>query len=173
MATEQDSAPKTLQEILVALQSIAVAVHRGSDLLVSSTDDRRPTQEQSTTILDYLVLRELTGRQADQIRRTVGATRYSGQLIVFDGAIPETATRVAVFTRRGPAPDEVVEITDLGIRAKKADSARARGGTKVLGIELEHVSDDQAIVRLELRSDDGLAVALGPRLASVTVAPVA
>jgi hypothetical protein len=164
---------QTLPQILAALQAIAAAVDRGSDVLVNPSDDRPPSQEQSTTILDYLVLRELVGRQADQTRRTVAATRFVGGLVVFDGEIPQTATKVAVFTRRSIAPDEVADISDIGSLVKKLDSKRAIGGSTVLGIELGTVTDDQPIVRLELRQDDGLAVALGPRLAPVAVASVA
>jgi len=177
MATQTNTpnpSDQTLPQILAALQSIAAAVNRGSDVLVNPADDRPPSQEQSTTILDYLVLRELVGRQADQTRRTVAATRYPGQLVVFDGEIPETATKVAVFTRRSVAPDEVADISDEVVdRVKKLDSKRGSGGSTVLGIVLDTVTDDQPIVRLELRQDNDLAVALGPRLAPVTLAPVA
>ena len=157
----------TLKQILAALQAIATAVDRGSDVLVNPSDDRPPSQEQSTTILDYLVLRELVGRQADQTRRTVAATRLtSAGWSSSTARSPQTATKGAVFTRRSIAPDEVADISDIGSLVKKLDSKRASG----LGIELDivKVPDGQPIVRLELRQDDDLAVALGPRLAPVT-----
>jgi hypothetical protein len=130
------------------------------------------------------VLRELVGRQFDGVRRTVGATRFSGQQVEFDGDIPATATKVAVFTRRSVAPDEVVQIVDLStVDARKRRRARTAGSGSSgssgsgdnsggdddpqLGFELDVVTDDQPIVRLELRDDADLAVALGPRLASV------
>ena len=163
---------QTLPQILAALQSIAAAVNRGTDVLVNPADDRTPSREQSTTIIDYLVLRELVGRQADEKRRTVAATRFSDGLVVFDGDIPETARTVAVFTRRVAAPDEVAGITDDSVvvdRLKKhRSSSGSGGGGTVLGFLLHTVTDDQPIVRLELRGDDDLAVALGPRLAPVT-----
>jgi len=163
---------QTLPQILAALQSIAAAVNRGTDVLVNPADDRTPSREQSTTIIDYLVLRELVGRQADEKRRTVAATRFSDGLVVFDGDIPETASTVAVFTRRAAAPDEVAGITDDSVvvdRLKKhRSSSGSGGGGTVLGFLLHTVTDDQPIVRLELRGDDDLAVALGPRLAPVT-----
>lgn len=173
MSTSSDPPDQTMPQILEALQAIAAAVTRGTDVLVDPADTRTPSQEQSTAIVDYLVLRELVGRQADGIRRTVAATRFSDGTVVFDGDIPATATKVAVFTRRSIAPDEVAEITtDGGVeveRAKRPRGSRATGGggNTVPGIVLGTVTDDQPIVRLELRAADDLAVALGPRLAPV------
>jgi len=160
---------QTLPQILAALQSIAAAVNRGTDVLVNPADDRTPSREQSTTIIDYLVLRELVGRQADEKRRTVAATRFSDGLVVFDGDIPETASTVAVFTRRAAAPDEVAGITDDSVVVDRLTKQRRSSGSgTVLGFLLNTVADDQPIVRLELRGDNDLAVALGPRLAPVT-----
>jgi hypothetical protein len=174
MAT-QSSTPQppeqTLPQILAALQSIAAAVNRGTDLIVDAADERPASQEQSTAIVDYLVLRELVGRQADEVRRTVGATRFSGKLVQFDGEIPANAVTVAVFTRRRVAPDEVADIEDDGPtldRLKKQRRTRGSGGDPAFGFALENVADDQPIVRLELRDAENLAVALGPRLAPVT-----
>jgi hypothetical protein len=162
----------TLPQILAALQSIAAAVNRGTDVLVDPADTRTPNQEQSTTILDYLVLRELAGRQADGTRRTVAATRFVGQLVAFDGPIPDEATKVAVFTRRSIAPDETPDITDdtavVDLVRKRRGSTSGGSGDLELAITLDTVTDDQPIVRLELRRDDDLAVALGPRLAPVS-----
>lgn len=177
MPTHSSTPP--LKEILAALQSIATAVNRGTDVIVDNADERQPSQEQSTTIVDYLVLRELVGRQFDQIRRTVGATRFSGQVVVFDGAIPAAATKVAVFTRRSIAPDDLVDIVEddpvivnllkkKKKKRKKRGSTRHGGGDPVIGFILVNVTDDQPIVRIELRDADDLAVALGPRLAPVT-----
>ncbi len=193
MATTRSTTPEpsdqTLPQILAALQAIADAVNRGTEVLVDPSDDRAASQEQSTTIVDYLVLRELVGRQFDGLRRTVGATRFSGQRVEFDGDIPATATKVAVFTRRSVAPDEVAQIVDLSsVDARKRRRTRTAGSSSSgdgsssadsssggdggdddpqLGFELDVVTDDQPIVRLELRDDADLAVALGPRLASV------
>jgi hypothetical protein len=173
MAT-QSSTPQppdqTLPQILAALQSIAAAVNRGTDVIVDAADERPASQEQSTAIVDYLVLRELVGRQADEVRRTVGATRFSGKVVEFDGEIPAHAVTVAVFTRRSVVPDEVPDIVDLGSipeRLKKQRRTRDSGGDPVPGFVLENVADDQPIVRLELRDAEDLAVALGPRLAPV------
>ena len=58
-------------------------------------------------------------------------------------------------------------------RRTRAAGRHAAAATPTPGHRTRHVTDDQPIVRLELRRDDGLAVALGPRLAPVTVAPVA
>jgi hypothetical protein len=163
----------TLPKILAALESIAAAVNRGTDVLVDPADERAPSQEQSTTIVDYLVLRELVGRQFDGTRRTVAATRFADGIVVIDSALPATATKVAVFTTRSIAPDEVadiVEITDgpeLDIVAK-ARGVRRSAISSVTGIVLGVVADNQPIVRLELRRDDDLAVAVGPRLSAVT-----
>lgn len=171
-SSTQNPPDQTLTQILAALQSIAAAVNRGTDVLVDPADTRTPNQQQSTTILDYLVLRELVGRQADGTRRTVAATRFSGGLVAFDGPIPDTATRVAVFTRRSVAPDETSVITDDSVvfdlvRMHRGSKA-AGAGDPALAIQLDTVTDDQPIVRLELRRDDDLAVALGPRLAPVS-----
>jgi hypothetical protein len=172
MPTESSTPDRTLSEILAALQSIAAAVNRGTDVLVDPADTRQPNQEQSTTILDYLVLRELVGRQADGTRRTVAATRFRG-VVVFDGPIPGDAAKVAVFTRRSIAPDEVPVITEddsviTGLVKKQRGSGSSGGGDPVLGVVLDTVTDDQPIVRVELRRADELAVALGPRLAPVS-----
>jgi hypothetical protein len=169
-SSKPDPQEQTLAQILAALQSIAAAVNRGTDVLVNPADERPQSQEQSTTILDYLVLRELVGRQADQTRRTVAATRFPDGFVLFDNPIPTTVTKVAVFTRRSVAPDEVPEITDESVvadRVKKLDPKRVSDVITLQGIVLGTVTDDQPIVRLELRQDDDLAVALGPRLAPV------
>jgi hypothetical protein len=163
---------QTLPQILAALQSIAAAVTRGTELIVDAADERPASQEQSTAIVDYLVLRELVGRQFDELRRTVAATRGAGQQVEFDGAIPAEAVKVAVFTRRTTAPDEVADIVDLSsVDLRKRQGARRGsngGGDSVPGFQLSVVTDDRPIVRLELRDAADLAVALGPRLASVT-----
>lgn len=178
-APEHDHPDQTLSQILAALQAIAAAVNRGTDVLVDPADDRAASQEQSTTIVDYLVLRELVGRQFDGVRRTVGATRFSGQEVAFDGDIPATAAKVAVFTRRSVAPDEVVDVVDLssivdgrrkqrgGPRGGAGGGAGGDGSGPVPGFLLGVVTDDQPIVRVELRGDDDRALALGPRLAPV------
>jgi len=177
MATQSSKSPPppsdpTLPQILAALQAIADAVDRGTDVLVDPADERAPTQEQSTTIVDYLVLRELVGRQADERRRTVGATRFTPQTVIFDGEIPADAAQVAVFTRRSAAPDDLVDIlfddgpvVDL---VKKVRGRRQSSSDPVIGFVLDNVTDDQPIARIELRDVDDFAVALGPRLAPVT-----
>jgi hypothetical protein len=170
----------TLTQILEALKSIAAAVNRGTDAIADSTEERAASQEQSTAIMDYLVLRELVGRQADGIRRTVGVTRYTDKTFVFDGDIPAAAAKVAVFTRRSVAPDEVADIvvddgSILDVARKQRGGARrggsgggGGGGDPVIGFTLDDVADDQPIARLELRDAGDLAVALGPRLAPVS-----
>jgi hypothetical protein len=179
MATTQSTTPPpppdpTLTQILEALQSIAAAVSRGTDAIADSTEERSASQEQSTAIVDYLVLRELVGRQADGLRRTVGATRFTDQTVIFDGQIPTAAVKVAVFTRRSIAPDEVVEIgvndgPILEAAKKHRGGARRSGSTDpVIGFVLDTVTDDKPIARLELRDAADLAVALGPRLAPVS-----
>jgi hypothetical protein len=173
MATQSSTPPppeETLAQILAALQSIAAAVNRGTDVIVDRADERPASQEQSTAIVDYLVLRELVGRQADEVRRTVGATR-SGQVVEFDGDPPANAVKVAVFTRRSATPDEVPDIVDLASlpdKLKKQRRTRGSGGDTVFGFVLKNVANNQPIVRLELRDAENLAVALGPRLAPVT-----
>ena len=164
----------TLPQILEALRSIAAALKGGTDVLVDPAGRRVPSQEQSTTILDYLVLRELAGRQADGTRRTVAATRFRRGMVVFDGPIPDDATKVAVFTRRSVAPDEIPVIVaddgDMVDVVKKHRGSRSSGGgtgDPLLGVFLDTVADEQPIVRFELRRNDDLAVALGPRLAPV------
>lgn len=164
---------QTLAQILAALQSIAAAVNRGTDVIVDNADERQASQEQSTAIVDYLVLRELVGRQADGNRRTVGATRFTGKTVVFDGPIPANAAKVAVFTRRGVAPDEVADITvDDGsvvdvVRKQRGTRRGSGGGDPVVGFVLADITDDRPIARIELRDAGDFAVALGPRLAAV------
>jgi hypothetical protein len=175
MATQRStpsSDDKTLPQILAALQSIADAVNRGSELIVDNADERSPSQEQSTTIVDYLVLRELVGRQFDEVRRTVDAIRLPGQVVIFDGPVPAAATKVAVFTRRSVAPDDRVDIVVddpviVDLQKKLRGSTGGSSGDPVIGFVLENVTDDQPIVRVELREAEDLAVALGPRLAPV------
>ncbi len=163
------SSDQTLSQILEALRSIAAAVNRSTDVIVDAADERPASQDQSSAIVDYLVLRELVGRQFDEVQRTVGATRFADQVVVFDGKIPATATSVAVYTRRSVAPVEVAEITDVsGVDVVKKQGGGSGSGGKdpIVGFQLADVTDDQPIARLELRADDR-AVALGPRLAAV------
>jgi hypothetical protein len=159
---------QTASEILAALVSIAAAVNRGTDLFVNAASERPASQEQSAAIVDYLVLRDLVGRPFDEVQRTVGATRYTDQTVLFDGPIPAAATTVAVFTRRSVAPDEVAEIVDFSSVEKVKKQTGRSGSDPIRGFQLTDVTDDQPIVRLELRDNGGLAVALGPRLAPVT-----
>jgi hypothetical protein len=118
------------------------------------------TPEQSATIVDYLVLRQLVGRIADGTSRVLAAERRTGGVLVFEAGPPfETGTRVAVFTGRGN-PAEVVTlgtVVDL----------RKSGGSGEQTVTLTAVADTEPIVRIEIRRPDDTTVALGPRLAAV------
>jgi hypothetical protein len=160
-------------DILDALQSIAASVQRGSDRL-GLGDTREPSGPQAAAVLDYLVLRELVGRQADETRRTLDAIRFPGQVVAFASDVPDDATAVAVYTRRSAEPDEVVEldptvVVDLaatGSSRGKVIAASSNPKTPGPAFFLSTVRDDQPIVRLEVRAAER-AVALGPRLSPV------
>jgi hypothetical protein len=143
-----------LQEILSRLTTIAYA------LATDTPPPRTPaTPEQSTTILDYLVLREVAGRRADETSRVVSAVRRVGGVIAFpDTDQLDDATRVAVFTKRG-TPAEIPTLEDSGDEEVGSPLER----TVTLGV----VTDTQPIIRIEIRRDDDIAIALGPRLAAV------
>jgi hypothetical protein len=141
-----------LNEILERLTAIAEA-------LTDQTPPPRtpPTPQQSATIVDYLVLREVVGRRADELSRVVSAERRVRGRIDFPDAPPiEDGVRVAVFTERGN-PAEVVTVD--GSSGPRSSPRRT--------VTLTQVDDTQPIIRIEIRRDDDIAVALGPRLAAV------
>ena len=117
---------QTLPQILAALQSIAAAVNRGTDVIVAAADERPASQEQSTAIVDYLVLRELMGRQADEVRRTaVRPVRGPGGGVRRGG--PGQRRTVAVFTRRRVAPARWPTSRVGPIAGAAQEAARTRG----------------------------------------------
>ena len=141
-----------LTEILSRLTTIAEA------LSTSTPPPRTPaTPEQSATIVDFLVLSEVVGRIADGTSRVVSAERRTGGVLAFADAVPVVdGARIAVFTALGnPA-----EIATVGTAVRKSGSTER---TVTLGT----VTDNQPIIRIEIRRPDDITVALGPRLAAV------
>jgi hypothetical protein len=170
-----------LEEILSRLTDIAQA------LVTSTPPPRTPvTQEQSATIVDYLVLREVVGRRADETSRVVGARRHADQVIEIDPSpLLCDDGRIAVFTRRG-TPAEVVQLDPGGVDLiKSAGSAESAGAAGTAGsagsrrssgsaqttestrVTLQNIQDSQPIIRIEIRRADDTVVALGPRLSPV------
>jgi hypothetical protein len=151
-----------LDQILSRLTDIAEALTSGS-----TVPPRTPASlEQTQTIVDYLVLREVVGRQADETSRVVSAVRRTGGKIAFPDVPPITDdTQVAVFTARGtPAEIRPLDPTGPNVPVTK------RGGTPPppeRTITLQVVQDNQPIIRIEIRDGENQTVALGPRLAAV------
>ena len=114
--------------------------------------------------LDYLAIQELMGRRGGPkdpdhsvvfaAKRSRGSTRTT--ITVFTSA--PAGAKLAVFTARG-APTEVLE---GGNHVKATSTAPA-----CVEFELDVVTNDQPIIRLELQRADGYPIALGPRLAPV------
>jgi hypothetical protein len=158
MATRDDQ----LQQILSKLTAIAEALAAGTP------PSRTPASlEQAQTIVDYLVLREVVGRPADETSRVVSAIRRTGGVIAFPGTPPiEDDTQVAVFTERG-TPAEVRPIEATGTPQLGVSGPTGSGSSSERTISLQVVEDGQPIIRIEIRDGDNQAVALGPRLAAV------
>ena len=168
MATRDDQ----LHQILSKLTAIAEALATGTP-----PPRTPPSLEQAQTIVDYLVLREVVGRRADETSRVVSAIRRTGGVIAFSDTPPiEDDTRVAVFTERG-TPAEVRPLDPKGTPQQSGTGSTGSGGSseRTTGsggssertITLQVVEDDQPIIRIEIRDGDNQAVALGPRLAAV------
>ena len=146
-----------LRGILERLTSIAEGLTHPT-----APQRRQPTPEQSATILDYLVLREVVGRAADEKSRVVTAERRPSRTIAFpDSPWIDDDTRVAVFTARG-LPAEVV-----GMNGTTGRGTTGASKTAERTVTLTRVDDTQPIIRIEIRRADDIAVALGPRLAAV------
>jgi hypothetical protein len=117
--------------------------------------------------LDYLAIQELMGRRGGPrdpgnsvvfaaAREKRGTTNFS-TITVFD--LPADASRLAVFTVRG-APTETVDVAD-GSDVESVNSSSS------FNFDLNTVTNDQAIIRLELQRADGYPIRLGPRLTVV------
>ncbi len=158
MATRDDQ----LQQILSRLTTIAEA------LAVGTPPPRTPASlEQAQTIVDYLVLREVVGRPADETSRVVSAVRRTGGVIAFPDAPPiEDDTQLAIFTERG-TPAEVRPLDPNGTPVPVDSSSTRSTDSPERTVTLQVVEDDQPIIRIEIRDSDNRAVALGPRLAAV------
>lgn len=158
MATRDDQ----LQQILSRLTAIAETLAGGAPPPRTSA-----SLEQAQTIVDYLVLREVVGRPADETSRVVSAIRRTGGVIAFPHTPPiEDDTQVAVFTERG-TPAEVRPVDAKGTPQQGGGGANESGNSSERTITLQVVEDDQPIIRIEIRDGDNQAVALGPRLAAV------
>jgi len=158
MATRDDQ----LHQILSKLTAIAEALATGTP-----PPRTPPSLEQAQTIVDYLVLREVVGRRADETSRVVSAIRRTGGVIAFSDTPPiEDDTQVAVFTERG-TPAEVRPLDPKGTPQQSGTGSTGSGGLSERTITLQVVEDDQPIIRIEIRDGDNQAVALGPRLAAV------
>jgi hypothetical protein len=120
MATRDDQ----LQQILSKLTTIAEALAAGTP------PPRTPASpEQAQTIVDYLVLREVVGRPADEISRVISAIRRTGGVIAFPDTPPiGDDTQVAVFTERG-TPAEVRPVEPKGTPEPVGSAATGADGS--------------------------------------------
>ena len=120
MATRDDQ----LQQILSKLTTIAEALATGTP------PPRTPASpEQAQTIVDYLVLREVVGRPADETSRVISAIRRTGGVIAFPDTPPiGDDTQVAVFTERG-TPAEVRPVEPKGTPQPVGSAATGSGGS--------------------------------------------
>lgn len=124
--------------------------------------------------LDYLAIRELMGRDrrppdpentfvftASRSRRTNSSNSV---ITIFDP--PAVADKLAVFTSAVAAP-EVVDLPAVVDRRGGGHGSSGGSGGNTVDVNLGQVTNDQPIVRLELRRVDGYPVRLGPRLAPI------
>jgi len=139
----------TLKDFAGALTGVAAALASNT---TAEPGERRPSNEQLRTTLDYLVLSALVGRSVPR-NLTVRATR-----IRRDGAekvrifkVPGRAVEVAVHAA-GETRPEVIAFRNSGGQPRRRTITldRTRG---------------KDIARLELRDGAGRPIRLGPRLA--------
>ena len=142
-----------LTEILSRLTTIAEALGTGTP------PPRTPaTPEQSATIVDFLVLSEVVGRIADGTSRVVSAERRTGGVLAFADAVPVGRRRPDRGVHRSGQP---------GRDRPRSAPLSARAARPSAPVTLGTVTDNQPIIRIEIRRADDITVALGPRLAAV------
>lgn len=159
---------KSLEDVLEALQTVAAAIaantaagaggNGGSGS--TTTTEREPTAVQSRAILDYLAINQLLSRVGIAGRivsasRDCQVIRLRGIPTVIDGA-PVTVTQ-ALVTPGGGGPSQLVPIED---DPEDPDP-------NVRRVTVDQIDVRQSIVRIELQDENGVPLALGPRLAPV------
>jgi hypothetical protein len=162
---------ESLEEVLEAIKRVADAIATNTAVITGSgggngdgggrTDPtvRTPTNTQSRSIVDYLVVSQLlsrigfAGRVVQARREADGVVRLRNVPTDIDG-IPVLITQARVTPRFG-----------AGETAQLQDSSDPDPGLKFF--ELETIADDVEIVRIELQNNAGVPLALGPRLAPI------
>jgi hypothetical protein len=162
---------QSLEEVLAAIKRVADAIATNAAVITGSgggngdgggrTDPtvRTPTNTQSRSILDYLVVSQLlsrlgfAGRVVQALREANGRVRLRNVPTNIDG-IPVLITQVRVTPRFG-----------AGETAQLQDSSDPDPGLKFF--DLQTIEDNVEIVRIELQNSDGVPLALGPRLAPI------
>ncbi|MFG1622533.1 hypothetical protein [Kribbella sp. NPDC049227] len=173
MATTGGTTPP-FDDLLAALRAIEQALKDPKSRALST----EVPIDVASSHLDYLAIRELMGRDRRPpdpentfvftASRSSRANSSKSVITIFDP--PAVADKLAVFTSAVAAP-EVVDIPGgvdrrSGRRGGSGGSGGGSGGNSV-DVNLGQVTNDQPIVRLELRRDDGYPVRLGPRLAPI------
>ena len=162
---------ESLEEVLEAIKRVADAIATNTAVITGSggangdgggrTDPtvRTPTNTQSRSIVDYLIVSQLlsrlgfAGRVVQARREADGLVRLRNVPTDIDG-IPVLITQARVTPRFG-----------AGETAQLQDSSDPDPGLKFF--ELETIADDVEIVRIELQNNAGVPLALGPRLAPI------
>jgi hypothetical protein len=157
---------KSLEDVLEALQGVAAAIAANTAAITpnggggdgsTTPPPRKPTVVQARSILDYLVVSQLLSR-IGFVGRVVSASRdenfirLRGVPTEIDG-IPVTVTQVRV-TPAGGGQSEIAQLDPPGTVP----------GERTFTLSV--ITETQPIVRIELLTDGGVPVALGPRLAA-------
>jgi hypothetical protein len=157
---------KSLEEVLEAIKNVADAIaantagtsggNGGGNGGGSGGAVRVPSVVQSRAVLDYFFVNQLLSRRGVvgrvvRARRDQNVVRLNGVPTVIDG-VQVNVTQALVTPRAGAAELAVLE-----------DSSDPDPGSKKFTLDV--IPDDQELVRIELQTDDGVPVALGPRLA--------
>lgn len=168
MATTGGTTPP-FDELLAALRAIEQALKDPKSRALAT----EVPIDVASSHLDYLAIRELMGRDRRPpdpentfvftASRSSRANSPNSVITIFDP--PAVADKLAVFTSAVAAP-EVVNIPG-GVDRHGGRRGGIGGGGNTVDVNLGQVTNDQPIVRLELRRDDGYPVRLGPRLAPI------
>ena len=103
------------------------------------------------------MLREVVGRITDGTSRVVSAERRTGGVLAFADAGPWST---APGSRCSP-------LWATRPRSPRSAPLSAESGSTERTVTLGTVTDNQPIIRIEIRRPDDITVALGPRLAAV------
>jgi hypothetical protein len=177
---------RSLEDVLEAIKNVAEAIAANTAAISASGGDggnggggrgsgngsdptvRQPSDTQSRSIVDYLVVSQLMSRLGFE-GRVVQARREGGKVVRLRN-VPTAIDNNPVFPKKALVTPRAgaAETTDLQDSSDPESPETATTDPSLKFLTLKNIQDDQEIVRIELQDKDGVPLALGPRLAPLT-----